>query len=236
MPKHEKKKDPAKKPTFEESYGFINQEITKRKGKWNLTSLHWMDYDDVSQIIRIHIYEKWHLYDSSKPLGPWVNRIISNQIKNLIRNNYGNFSRPCLKCEAARPNNGCDIYEIQCAECPLYAKWQKTKKSAYDIKIPLALEDHAHEVNPVSFDDGVNLHKFAENLHKKMKEILKPNEWIVYKGLFIKNKSEEEVAKYMGFKSNEENRSPGYKQIKNIRKKIIEKVKKCLQKDEVDYL
>ena len=69
-----------------------------------------------------------------------------------------------------------------------------------------------------------------------MRVKLKSNEWMVYKGLFIENKSEEEVAKSMGFKSNEKNRTPGYKQIKNLRKKIIEKVKKCLQKDEVDYL
>jgi len=235
MNKHEKK-DTKDKPTFEESIAFIDKEIIKRRGKWNLTSLHWMDYDDVSQIIRIHINDKWHLYDASKPLGPWVNRIISNQIKNLIRNNYGNFSRPCLKCEASRPNNGCDIYETQCAECPLYAKWEKTKKSAYEIKIPLALDDHIHEVKPITFEENINLQKFAENLHEEMRRKLKSNEWIVYKGLFVDNKSEEEVAKSMGFKSNEKNRAPGYKQIKNIRKKIIEKVKKCLEKDEVDYI
>ena len=56
-----------KKPTFEESYDFVNQEIRKRSKKWSLTSLNWIDYDDVSQIIRIHIYEKWHLYDGEKP-------------------------------------------------------------------------------------------------------------------------------------------------------------------------
>ena len=76
------KKTTTKKPTFEECIGFIDIEIKKRRNKWSLTSLHWMDYDDVSQIIRIHLNEKWHLYNSEKPLGPWVNRIISNQIKN----------------------------------------------------------------------------------------------------------------------------------------------------------
>ena len=81
-----KKESYKKKPTFEESFDLINQEIRKRTNKWSLSSLNWMDFDDVSQIIRLHIYEKWHLYDASKPLGPWLNRIISNQIKNLIRN------------------------------------------------------------------------------------------------------------------------------------------------------
>ena len=81
-----------KKPTFENCIIEINSEIIKRKNKWNLTAINWMDFNDVSQILRIHIYKKWHLYDSKKPLAPWVNRIISNQIKNLIRNNYGNYS------------------------------------------------------------------------------------------------------------------------------------------------
>lgn len=235
MPRHDKNPS-TKKPTFEESIGFINTEILKRKSKWSLTSLHWMDYDDVSQIIRIHIYEKWHLYDHQKPLGPWVNRIISNQIKNLIRNNYGNFSRPCLKCEASEPNNSCKIYKKQCSDCPLYAKWEKTKKKAHDVKIPLALDDHSHEIENVNFDQGLDIEGVARDLHKKMKTTLKPNEWIVYEALFIHNKEEEEVSMLLGFKSNEKNRKPGYKQIKNIRKKIIEKVKKTLEKGEIDFI
>ena len=69
-----------------------------------------------------------------------------------------------------------------------------------------------------------------------MKTILKPNEWIVYEGLFVNNLEEEEVSDLLGFKSNEKNRKPGYKQIKNIRKKIIDKVKKCLDRGEIDIL
>ena len=76
----------------------------------------------------------------------------------------------------------------------------------------------------------------AQNLHKQMKQILKPNEWIVYEGFFIKYQEEEEISKLLGFKSNGKNRKPGYKQIKNIRKKIIEKVKKCLDKGDIDIL
>ena len=71
-----------KKPKFEDLIEQIDLEIRKRKSKWNLTALAWMDFDDVSQILRIHIFKKWHLYDNRKPLNPWINRIISNQIKN----------------------------------------------------------------------------------------------------------------------------------------------------------
>ena len=89
-PQKKKKIKKKKAPNFEESIDQINTEIIKRRSKWNLTVLAWMDFEDVAQILRIHIYKKWDLYDPSQPLGPWINRIISNQIKNLIRNNYGN--------------------------------------------------------------------------------------------------------------------------------------------------
>ena len=112
-----------KKPKFENCIEDINREIAKRRNKWNLTALCWMDFEDVSQILRIHIHKKWHMYDPEKPLGPWVNRIISNQIKNLIRNNYGNFARPCLKCAAAEGVDLCSIYGKQDTSCPLYKHW-----------------------------------------------------------------------------------------------------------------
>ena len=194
-----------------------------------------MDFDDVSQILRIHIYKKWHLYDQTRPLVPWLNRIISNQIKNLIRNNYGNYCRPCLKCAAAEGGNLCEIYGKQDSTCPLYATWEKTKKRAHDLKMPLPLENHSQEVFSKyneSFDIETNIVK----LHKKMKEILKPIEWKVYLSLYIKNKSEEEVAHDLGYRTSEKNRSPGYKQIKNIKKSIITKVKKHLKKDNIDII
>jgi hypothetical protein len=42
------------------------------------------------------------------------------------------------------------------------------------------------------------------------------------------------VAKSLGYISNEKGRSPGYKQIKNIRKIIIAKAKKCMANGELD--
>tara|TARA_B100000700_G_C14630773_1_gene662693 strand:- start:3 stop:713 length:711 start_codon:yes stop_codon:yes gene_type:complete len=224
------------KPTFEESFDFINQEIRKRTGKWSLSSLNWIDYDDVSQIIRLHIYEKWHLYDVNKPLGPWLNRIISNQIKNLIRNHYGNFTRPCLKCEAADGEASCKIYKEQCSDCPLYEKWERSKKSAYNIKIPLALEDHSFEVNSIKINDASTLENNIKKLHFKMKEVLRPNEWIVYETLYVENLDEQEAAERLGLKSNERNRKPGYKQIQNIKKSILKKVKENVEKGNIEIL
>jgi RNA polymerase sigma factor (sigma-70 family) len=194
-----------------------------------------MDFDDVSQIIRIHIYKKWHLYDPEKPLGPWLNRIISNQIKNLIRNNYGNFSRPCLRCAAAEGEDLCTIYQKQCNTCPLYANWEKSKKRAHDTKLPVSLENHHQEVYSMS-SQFVDIEKSAEKLHRKMKKILKPSEWAVYEKLYVENMDEEKVAKIMGYKTSEKNRSPGYKQLKNIKKSILKKAKGLIYEGDVDIL
>ena len=218
---------------FEECISEIDTEINKRRGKWSLSAISWMDYEDVSQILRFHIFKKWHLYDPEKNIKPWIRTIISNQIKNLIRNNYGNFTRPCLRCAAAESTDLCTIYEKQCNACPLYAQWEKTKKRAHDTKLPLSLENHTKEIHSIP-SDGVDVELAAEKLHEKMKGVLKANEWQVYRYLYIDHLTEDQVAKKMGYKTSEKNRLPGYKQIKNIRKKIIDKVKKILGKGDVD--
>jgi RNA polymerase sigma factor (sigma-70 family) len=221
--------------TFEDCICEINEEIRKRKSKWKLTSISWMDFDDISQILRLHIYKKWDMYDSDKPLAPWLNRIITNQIKNLVRNNYGNYAKPCLKCAAAEGDDLCVIYDKQGSECPLYSNWEKNKKSAHDIKVPIPLENHDHLLkSPVG--DNFDFENSIRKLNNVLPKFLKPLEWKVYKHLFIENLSEEEVAKLMGYKTSEKNRSPGYKQIKNIKKSIIIKVKKIISEDKADII
>jgi len=221
------------KERFEKSIHLINSEINKRKNKWTLSALNWIDFEDVSQIIRFHIFKKWELYDAKKPMLPWVNRIISNQIKNLIRNNYGNYARPCLKCAAAVGDNGCRIYTSQNDSCPMYKSWYKTKKNAYDLKMAVSIEDHSFEINnqPCNSSD---MQRASENLHIKMKQILKPIEWKVYDLLYINNKSEEQVCKVLNFKYDKNAKTAYNKQLRNIQKSIIKKAKECLANGEID--
>jgi RNA polymerase sigma factor (sigma-70 family) len=219
--------------TFEECISIIDEEIVKRKNKWTLSSIAWLDYEDVSQILRIHINKKWHLYDQSKPLLPFLNVIISHQIKNLIRNIYSNYSRPCLKCRAAIDNDGCKIYKIQCNSCPLFANWQRRKEPANNIKVPLSIENHQNEVYEIQ-DENLDIAKNILILAEKMKEILKPTEYLVFKGLYIDDLTEEQISKKLGFISNEKGRVAGYKTIKNIIKSIVLKAKKSLNEGNLD--
>ena len=216
-----------KKLKFEDCIESIDAEISKRRSRWNLTALSWMDFDDVSQIIRVHIFKKWHLYDQSKSLAPWINTLISNQIKNLIRNNYGNYCRPCLKCAAAESDSLCYIYGTQNSSCPLFAQWERTKKAAYLTKLPTNLESVEHETEKLELKE-FDFDTILSRLNKQLKLKLKQNEWIVYENLYLKNKTEQEVAKILGYKTSEKNRSPGYTQIKNIKKSIIEKAKEII--------
>ena len=51
--------------------------------------------------------------------------------------------------------------------------------------------------------------------------------------LFIENISEDEVAKSLGYKTNEQGRTAGYKQIKNMRKFFKEKVLKIIKNNDI---
>lgn len=215
---------------YEDFSDIIDVEIQKRRVKWTLTALNWLDFNDVGQIIKIHISKKLHLYYESRPFLPWVNTVISAQLKNIVRNNYSNYTRPCLRCAAAEGENLCRIFTRQCSSCPLYEKWERTKKNAYNTKLPVSIEAMESQLSEHQYKD-IDFEKSSEKIHAEMQRILKANEWTVYKYLYIDGLPEEDLAVFMGYKTNEKNRSPGYKQIKNIKKKIITLAKKFTYND-----
>jgi len=223
--------DKKKKLTYEDCHEIIIEEISKRRHKWFLTSISWMDFDDVIQIISSHVYVKWDKFDQSKPLKPWLNKTISNQLKNILRNNYSNFVRPCMSCPFNLSGSGgedgaCSFTKsgAQDSSCPLFLKWEKTKKSAYDIKLPLSID--AEEVQYRELQDvHTEIQTPEKRLHQEMKKILPERQFIIYEMLFILHQSEEEVAIKMGYKTSETGRKAGYNQIKNLKKQFKEKAR-----------
>jgi len=111
----------------------------------------------------------------------------------------------------------------------------KSKKNAHDTKLPVAMENHLNEVYDIK-NDTVDLEKTAENIHFKMQKILKPIEWKIYTYLYIEHKNEEQVVKLMEYRTTEKNRAAGYKQIKNLKKSIMIKVKKHLYNGDIDII
>lgn len=228
--------------SYSEKAKEIDEEIGKRRNKWFLDSLAWFSFEDVEQIIRAHIFKKWHQWDQRRPLKPWINKIITNQMKNILRNNYSNFVRPCLNCpfnQSGPAQDGvshslCGFTKsgLQDASCPLYAKWEKTKKSAYQIKMPVALENHSHEVQCMQ-DKFFDIEHARSKINKYMQKELSKKQFLVYDLLFIQNKDEEYVAKQMGYKTSEQGRKAGYKQIKNLKKIFKEKAQQIIEREDI---
>lgn len=227
------KPEKTKKPSFESCLSLIDHELKKRRHKWTLHAVVYMNWDDVEQQIRVHIWKKWKQYDPKKPLANWVNAIISNQISNIRRNLYDAHARPCLKCAENQGANLCAKYGVQDSSCPLYLHWERTKKRAHDTKLPVSMENHTQDVFSMP-DSTIDIFRKQEIINVKMKEILRPVEWEVYNSLYILNLSEEETAMKMGYKTSEDNRRPGYATILKIKKNIVSKLKRAIEKDEID--
>jgi len=218
------------KPEFHECLYIIDNELHKRRSRWRLNSIAWMDYDDVSQKIRIHIFNKWDQWDNKRPIRPWINTIITNQMTNLIRNNYSSFSKPCCQCKYNQGGDLCSIYGTQNSTCTEYSKWESGKKNAYSIKMPLSLNSNFKDPNnpddkredmdvPDSYS-YIDYEDKIQGFHEIVKNKLSAIDWKIYTLLYIQNLDEIEAAKLMGYKTTEKNRSPGYKQIKKIKNKI----------------
>jgi len=228
-----------KKYTYEDKADIIDNEIRKRFYKWHLNALAWLDFEDVSQMIRLHIFKKWEQWDQSRPIEPWVNKIISNQMKNILRNNYSNFARPCLNCkynqaftESDHSLCGFTSSGLQDSECKDFAKWEKSKKNAYDIKVPVPLENASYKKNS-KFSDHTCIISAAKSLHDLMKRNLNDKHFIIYKMLFIDHIDEESIAQVLGYKTNEKGRKAGYKQIKNLKNLYKKIAKKLLERNDV---
>jgi RNA polymerase sigma factor (sigma-70 family) len=227
--------------TYEDYSDFIDQELAKRRKNWFLTSVAWVDFDDVCQIIRAHIYKKWTQWDQSRPIKPWINKIIANQMKNILRNHYSNYARPCLNC----PFNSDAEYNLcsftasgeQDTTCPLYKKWAKSKKNAYNIKITLSLENHINQIeNSAESILGSDIESSTQKLINELKKQLNSRQYQAFDLLFIQNLNDEEAALAMGFKSSESGRKAGYKQIKNLKKTLKDKAVNILQKKGITFL
>lgn len=199
-----------------------------------LKAVAWMDYDDVKQLIFLHIFKKWHMYDPSKPIGPWANRIITNQIRNLLRNNYKNFARPCLHCPHNAGGEDCLITKsrTQDESCALYSKWAQKKKQGYNMKLPVSLEGHVHELEP-NDKEYTDLERLMGKVNERMRERLSERYYSAYLMMCVKSCSDEEVAQFMGYKSSEKNRKAGYKQIKNLKETFRQHVIDILKSEDI---
>lgn len=215
------------RPTFEQVLPILNKELKKRKSSWTLASI---DFEDVCQIITIHVFEKYDQYNEKKgEFSHWVNRIISNRIHNILRDNYYKHNRPCVGCLLNLGGDTCSFTTsgTQCSECPLFARWKQKKESHFNVKQTLTLETHSQEVNNTPCD-FIDIGAKKQIIDEKMKLLLSSAEYSWYILLYINHSSPEEAGEKLGFKKGENSEIPGYQMYLKAKKKIIQLAQKII--------
>ena len=173
------------------------------------------------------------MWDQERPLEPWIGRIISNQMRNLIRNHYGNYVKPCANCKFSL-GEGCSLTRTkkQDSSCTLYAKWEKSKKSGLELKTPLSTEDFPKEVQGKPYED-FDFEGSLKRLNIYMQIKLSGNHYIAYRMLYFEDKTEEDVARFMGYKISAQKNKLGYRQVKNLKKKFLEIALEILKEQDI---
>ncbi len=216
--------------SFEESYSIIEKIVEKWRYKWTLKAVASISFEDVKQIILIHISQKWETYDQNKKLEPWVARVTRNQFINVLRNNYLSTASPCSNCEMNLGGDECKLFKIKGPKCDFYRVWLSKNKFRHECRLPLPLENHSQEVNNLP-DRYMDVEKSAKSLHILIKEKLTGREWEIYKKLYVEQKSEEQTAKELNLKTSENGRDSGYGRFSQVRKKAVMIAKQILAGD-----
>lgn len=209
---------------FKQLYPEIKLIVARRRPSWTLSTLPW---EDVESILITRIYQQLPLYDTTKPLQNWANRLISNQISNLLRNNCYKHARPCI---TANPAGGECSFNIggdrcgftksgkQCAECPLYAKWQRKKESAYNLNASLPLDTHTQQLQSPT-GQFFDIEAFKPQIDEYIMQKVNKHDAQIYEMLFVKNMTVEEVAKRMKYKT------PKSGRVNQVLRKLIARFK-----------
>lgn len=222
--------------TFDILSTIISSEIEKYHSRWTLNAINYIVWDDVKSIIFAHLNKKFHHWDQTRPLFPFIHTIIRRQIQNLWRDKYWNYQKPCVRCVAFDDfTNSCSVFGQPCITCPLYKKWIDTGKSdACNVKLPVSISDEnilpqVEQIPEESYDLEAGINKF----HDRMKKALTPAQYKIYQYKFIMNLSDWEISEKMGYKktqhSNDNERAPGYRWLAMVVKEIKEKAKQVME-------
>lgn len=240
------KKEPAASPrerdpnlTFEDRYTDIVHWVEKRRRNIDLATLEWLD---IRQLILIRVSQQYHTFDPAKgEFRRWVNRVITNCLRNIWRDHLAAFQRPCVTGKGGCVDNvGSGLCRrtpsgTQCSECPAYKDWEARKGDHHAISLPLPLDNHSQEVHSKQ-SDFMDIAGKKAVIDEKMKGKLTRAEWRLYRLLMVRHLSEEEAAKAMGYK-HKKGRKPrmwaGYQIVLNARKKFVEIAKAIIEENDL---
>lgn len=220
-----------KNKSFEQSLPVIIEQIEKRRKRWTVR-IPYVDFDDIKQLLLIHIFKKWNQFDPDKgELSHWVSKICSAQIKNHWRNFLGNTVPPCDYCPANEGGDKCRIFGTQDpTQCGILAKWAKTKTEKYNLRLAANIDEHEHTL----YKDGneINYEQALTTITNLIRKELTKRQFLIYQMLYLENKTESEVGKELGYKSSH-GRSAGYASILAYKKIIIQKIKNIIREHDI---
>ena len=121
---------------------------------------------------------------------------------------------------------------IQDSQCKLYDKWANNKKAGLDLKITLSTENHTSEISS-KVDTNFSYDLSVSKLNEYMKAELSVIHYQAYLMMFFQNSSEEEVAAFMGYKTNEKKRKAGYRQVKNLKSIFQKKAEEIIKQYDI---
>ena len=134
--------------TFEELEPIIDNLLEKNRSRWRLEVIKHYDFDDFKQDAKLHIWSQFSKWDQIRAFEPWCSTVIKYQLINKKRNLFSNHSKPCSDCHYNKGMGSCGFTKsgTQCSECPAFLKWEKSKKSAYEMKTASSVEAEDGEI------------------------------------------------------------------------------------------
>ena len=229
---------------FNEIEPIIEQILLRYRGKWNLDVIKFYEFEDFKQDVKLHIYLKFDKWNQEEPFEPWCSRVIRNQLINKKRNLFTNHNKPCSDCYFNGGGDSCTFTKsrLQNEECGEYKKWAKAKKNAYEIKRAKDIDTNVHEINKPD-ESNIDYEKFIRAIRKEIdsrstdiKYKINLTTLKIFDMSYMEKLDDEDIAKKLGYKTNESNRSPGYRNISLHRKVIKEVAKELLKREDFDFV
>lgn len=211
---------PNKAP-FKDVLPTVQVEVEKRRSAWRLTTL---DFDDVAQIIMLRVFNKYDTFDPQKgKFEHWLNTLIANAIKTILRDNLMKFNRPCVGCPFNTGGSTCSYTQSgeQDEECGVYSRWKQKKEDEYNVRASLSLENHANEAQNMQCD-FINIEETKKVIDAKILVLLNRREKRIYRLLYIKHKTPEQVGRILKYKVTPHSPTyAGYQQLRKFQKKVV---------------
>lgn len=222
---------------FEDISAELDSILKSKRSFWSLGAICHMDYDDVCQIIRIHIYKQFAKWDQNRSFSKWAKEVVNNQISNLKEKHYGKFAPPCRTCEFDLGGDRCEFTTcgMKTSECSKFAEWQQKKEEAYRLVLATSA-DESYSEDPggegrikIESNESPDYVSASARLHYLMQVDMTDKEKKIYRLLFIENRTDEFVARELGWKTTEKGKPPGYRRISGFKKTFKDKAKKILK-------